>query len=159
MDVKITMLREDAIMPFRGHSIDVGLDCPVPDAGVLKPGANKIPLGWAIEIPVGYTGVMYPRSGMASGEKSKEMLLAGSEETTVEQIIENGVAIVAEQPPIDPGYTGEVHAIITNHSGVPIQYDRGTRFSQLVVHSIVYANLVKNIDTGRKSAGFGSTGT
>ena len=161
MDIKITMLREDAIMPFRGHGIDAGLDCPVPDAGVLKPGPNKIPLGWSMEIPVGYCAAMYSRSGMASGEKSLDMLveLDDYEDLHVKECHANGAAITAENPPIDPGYTGEAHAIITNHSGMHIKYDRGTRFSQLVVHPMAYANPVLSTDTGRKDAGFGSTGT
>lgn len=162
MQVKFTKLREDAILPYRGHGIDVGLDCPVPEAGILVPGPNKIPMGWAVDVPVGYSASMYPRSGMASGEKTTDLYLFvqhyTTEPITVGQIHPHGVAITAELPPIDPGYKGEVHAIVINHSDLYIKYKAGTRFSQLVFHPIAYATPVENIDNSRGTGAFGSTG-
>lgn len=166
------MLRDDAIMPYRGHVNDAGLDCPVPDDGILRPGPNKIPLGWAIEIPVGYCAYMLSRSGMASGEKTLDMPVwyPESHETAlykckdnplvIGDLYVNGVAITAENPPIDPGYTGQVHAIITNHGSANIAYKRGTRFSQLVVFPMVYAipTIPKVGEKQRKNDAFGSTG-
>lgn len=160
MIVRFKLLRDDAILPYRGHENDVGLDCPVPQDGVLKPGPNKIPLGWSCEIPVGYMGTMFPRSGMASGEKTLSMkVTSGRDGFCVKELFDNGIGLTAELPPIDPGYTGEVHMIVTNHSGYAVAYKRGTKFGQLLVMPIIYAiPTLATPDKVRGSNGFGSTG-
>ena len=59
----------------------------------LKPGEiARIPLGFGLIIPDGYAGYVFPRSSMAVK------------------------GLVCELPPIDSGYRGEVHAIISNVS-------------------------------------------
>ena len=58
---------------------------------VLKPGEiARIPLGFGLIIPDGFAGYVFPRSNMAAK------------------------GLVCELPPIDSGYRGEIHAIISN---------------------------------------------
>ena len=58
---------------------------------VLKPGeVARIPLGFGLIIPDGFAGYVFPRSSMAAK------------------------GLVCELPPIDSGYRGEIHAIISN---------------------------------------------
>lgn len=173
MKLVTKLLHSNARLPERGHDIDVGLDVFTPEAGLLLPGPNKIPLGFSIEVPIGYSAEIRPRSGMASGEKTLDFVLhyasppitVFSEEqeikpfnNTVKELHSNGVAIIAQSPPIDPGYTGEVHAIVFYNGKYPLEYPAHTRFGQLVVYPVVYAVPCEAVDTSRGVGGFGSTG-
>lgn len=161
MQVEFTLIHPDAKMPERGHGIDVGLDVFTPEAGQLLPGPNKIPLGFSIDVPVGWCAAIYPRSGMASGEKTRTMVVKQYKlgmDYLVDMIHPNGVAILAQLPPIDPGYKGIVHAIIVNTSDLTIEYEKHTRFGQLVFVPCAYVQPVLRVDNTRGSDGFGSTG-
>src|SRR5699024_5467365 len=71
----------------------------------IKPGEIiKIPLGYGIEIPDGFAGYVFPRSSMA---------LKG---------------LICELPPIDSGYRGEIHAIISNVSNSEYLMKKDTRW-------------------------------
>ena len=79
--------------PFRPHENDAGADVFMPYDCTLKPGEiARIPLGFGLIIPDGYAGYVFPRSSMAVK------------------------GLVCELPPIDSGYRGEIHAIISNVS-------------------------------------------
>lgn len=79
--------------PFRPHENDAGADVYMPYDYTLKPGEiARIPLGFGLMIPDGYAGYVFPRSSMAAK------------------------GLVCELPPIDSGYRGEIHAIISNVS-------------------------------------------
>lgn len=156
MQVKFKLLHEGARLPERGHGIDVGLDVFMPEAGVLQPGPNKLPVGFSVDVPVGYSAEFRPRSGMASGEKTKALEVEDG--GIVGHYYLNGVAVIAQSPPIDPGYSGEVHAIITNHSDLRIMYPAGTRLGQLIFYPVAYAQPVAEVDTSRGADAFGSTG-
>jgi dUTPase len=169
MQVKFILLYDGARLPERGHSIDVGLDVYTPKEGVLIPGPNVIPLGFSCEVPVGYNCSVYPRTGMVSGLKTVdfEVLTHGfkgkhaTEENSkifVRDSHNNGVSLFATHPPIDPGYAGEVNAIVLNHSDLYIKYPQHTRFGQLVFHPIAYAIPTLSVDTSRGAGAFGSTG-
>lgn len=79
--------------PFRPHENDAGADVYMPYDYTLKPGEIvRIPLGFGLMIPDGFAGYVFPRSSMAAK------------------------GLVCELPPIDSGYRGEIHAIISNVS-------------------------------------------
>ena len=79
--------------PFRPHGNDAGADVYMPYDCTLQPGEiAKVPLGFGIEVPDGYAGYVFPRSSMAVK------------------------GLVCELPPVDSGYHGEIHAIISNVS-------------------------------------------
>ena len=134
MFLKFTLLRPNAKLPERKNLQDVGLDCYVPEAGVLKPGMNKVPLGWSVEIPNGYQGIISPRSGHAVR------------------------GILSQIPPIDPGYTGEVHALIYNATGEDYEYPLHERVGQLVITPAIIATPVLELENNRGNNGFNSTG-
>ena len=85
-------------------------------------------------LPDGYAAFVYPRSGLASK------------------------GIVCELPPIDSGYRGEIHAIVTNCSDSTITIENGMKIGQLVVMPIVIADFITEDIKERGDAGFGSTG-
>lgn len=121
--------------PFRAHENDAGADVYLLKDVVLEQNsATKIPLGFGLKLPDGYAAYVYPRSGLASK------------------------GIVCELPPIDSGYTGEIHAIATNNTNNPITLKAGERIGQLVIMPIVIAEFITEDIKERGANGFGSTG-
>ena len=101
----------------------------------LKPGEiARIPLGFGLMIPDGFAGYVFPRSSMAA----------------------KGLA--CELPPIDSGYRGEIHAIISNVSSTAQTLHKDTRVGQLVITPIVIADFVLDLGKSRDTDAFGSTG-
>ena len=77
---------------------------------ILKPGeVARIPLGFGLIIPDGFAGYVFPRRSMAAK------------------------GLVCELPPIDSGYRGEIHAIISNVSTSSQTIHKDTRVGQLVI--------------------------
>ena len=102
---------------------------------VLKPGeVARIPLGFGLIIPDGFAGYVFPRSSMAAK------------------------GLVCELPPIDSGYRGEIHAIISNVSTSSQTIHKDTRVGQLVITPVVIADFVLDLGEERGSGAFGSTG-
>ena len=129
-------------LPYRAHDNDAGADVHVcmhdVDLAWIKPQeTRKIPLGLGLCLPDGYAACVFPRSGLASK------------------------GIVCELPPIDSGYRGEIHAIVTNCSNELFKISNGDRIGQLVIFPVVLADFVGEQDWNRKErgvGGFGSTG-
>lgn len=126
-------------MPFRAHENDAGADVHIcfhdKEKQVLPAGQTiKVPLGIGLCLPDGYMACVYPRSGLASK------------------------GIVCELPPIDSGYRGEIHAIVTNCSNQEYWLENGDRIGQLVVTPVVIADFSFDDISERGDNGFGSTG-
>ena len=85
-------------------------------------------------IPDGYAGYVFPRSSMAAK------------------------GLVCELPPIDSGYRGEIHAIISNVSSESQTLRKDTRVGQLVIIPVLIADFVLNLGNSRDTNAFGSTG-
>lgn len=121
--------------PFRPHENDAGADVYVPFDCTLKPGdIIKIPLGFGLEIPDGYAGYVFPRSSLAVK------------------------GLVCELPPIDSGYRGEIHAIVSNVSNIRQTIKKDTRIGQLVITPVIIADFVLDLGRERGTGSFGSTG-
>ncbi len=126
---------KDGCRPFRPHGNDAGADVYMPYDCTLQPGEiAKVPLGFGIEVPDGYAGYVFPRSSMAVK------------------------GVVCELPPVDSGYRGEIHAIISNVSNQPRFIPKGARVGQLVITPVVIADFVTDLGPERGENGFGSTG-
>lgn len=129
-------------LPKRAHYNDAGADvyaCPhfKGEEHKIRLWANssmKVPLGFGLEIPDGYMGLIFPRSGLSSK------------------------GITCELPPIDSGYRGEIHAIVTNNTKTDYFIEKGERLGQLVILPVVLADFVTELGEKRDTAGFGSTG-
>ena len=101
MDIKIKKLHPQAIIPSHAHSGDAGLDLFTVESLELEPGERKtIPLGLAIEIPDGYVGLIWDKSGLSHKYGIKSF---------------GGV--------IDSGYRGEVHVGLMNLSDKFFSFD------------------------------------
>lgn len=126
-------------LPMRAHDNDAGADVHVcfHDREELWMPAHtivKVPLGLGLVLPDGYAAYVFPRSGLSSK------------------------GIVCELPPIDSGYRGEIHAIVSNVSDEPYIISNGDRIGQLVIMPVVVAEFVKKTGKERGTGAFGSTG-
>lgn len=134
MKVKVHLL-DGGTMPARQHYNDAGADVYTAEGITLKPHeTRRIPLGFSLELPDGFMACVFPRSGMSCD------------------------GIVCELPPIDSGYTGEVHAIVSNLTDKLCKIPGDTCVGQLVITPIVLADFVEDLDDERGDDGFGSTG-
>lgn len=133
--MKIKLIDFGGIKPERAHYNDAGADVFSLNDYVLSPGETvKVPLGIGLEIPDGYVGFIFPKSGLSSR------------------------GLVSELAPIDSGYRGEIHAILTNQSGEDFTILKNSKVGQLVILPVVLAEFSENLDNSRGTGGFGSTG-
>lgn len=126
-------------LPKRAHDNDAGADVHVcmhdgQSRMIMNGETVKIPLGLGLVLPDGYAAYVFPRSGLASK------------------------GIVCELPPIDSGYRGEIHAIVTNCSNEPFVVNNGDRIGQLVITPVILADFVTETGEERGTGAFGSTG-
>lgn len=122
-------------LPKRAHENDAGADVYSTVECVIPPHCTaRLPLGFGLILPDGYAAYVFPRSGMSAQ------------------------GIVAELPPIDSGYRGEVHAIVSNLTDLPYKVNVGDRVGQLVITPIVIADFITDDIAQRGENAFGSTG-
>ena len=66
MILKIKKLHPDAIVPHFAHADDAGMDLFVPEAVEILAGERKsVPIGLAFEVPDGYVGLLWDKSGLS----------------------------------------------------------------------------------------------
>ena len=141
--VRIKKLSEKAKIPQYGSLSAAGSDLyAVTDGSVeIRSGETKlIKTGLAIEIPEGYAGLIYARSGLAS---------------------KKGLAPANKVGVVDADYRGEVMVALHNHSSETQMVEEGERIAQLVITPFLRAEFEESDilgDTERGSGGFGSTG-
>ena len=143
--VRTKKLCENAVLPKYGTEFAAGADlyaCMDAEAVTLAPGETKlIRTGIALEIPAGYAGFVFARSGLAS---------------------KRGLAPANKVGVIDSDYRGELMVALHNHSGIPQSVENGERIAQLVILPYLAVDFIESDtldDTERGAGGFGSTGT
>lgn len=133
--MKIQLIDFGGRSPERAHANDAGADVFSPKDVEIRPGdICKLPLGFGLKIPDGYAGYIFPRSGLSSQ------------------------GIVCELPPIDSGYMGEVHAIISNVGNREYEIKEGDKVGQLVIMPILIPDFTFENWKERGNGAFGSTG-
>lgn len=141
--VNFVKLNEKAHTPTYGSQFAAGADLYACEEGevVLAPGETKlIHTGIAMEIPEGYAGLIYARSGIAT---------------------KRGLAPANKVGVIDSDYRGEIMVSLHNHSNSEQAIADGERIAQLVIApflSVEYTETDELSDTVRGAGGFGSTG-
>ena len=144
MNIPVKKLKENATMPTYGSEYAAGADlyACIDEAVTINPGeTHMIPTGLAMELPMGYAGLIYPRSGMAS---------------------KRGLAPANKVGVVDPDYRGEFMVALHNHSLTPQTVEPNDRIAQLVITPFITAQFEETeelSDTVRGAGGFGSTGT
>ena len=143
MKINIKKLTATAKLPTYGSEFSAGADLySDEDEFVIAPGeTHLVHTGLSIEIPEGYGGFIYSRSGLAT---------------------KKGLAPANKVGVIDADYRGEVRVSLFNHSSVPQTVAAGERIAQLVIAPFLKADFVEADElsgTVRGEGGFGSTGT
>lgn len=127
-------------LPTRGSSMSAGYDIYMPEAGTANGTPVLVGLGFATQIPVGYVGLLLPRS--STGAKY------GLE-------VNNTIGV------IDSDYQGEWKAMVKTKSGIPFSWEAGDRIFQAVFVACLRTlpQLVEELEASERAAGgFGSTG-
>lgn len=142
-NVAVKKLREDAVIPTYGSEYAAGADlyACIDEVVEFEPGETKlIPTGLAMEIPVGYAGLIYARSGLAS---------------------KKGLAPANKVGVVDADYRGEIMVALHNHSTEKKSIEPKERIAQLVIApylTAIFNETDELNDTVRGEGGFGSTG-
>lgn len=129
----------DLPLPKQESMEAAGYDLRAAGAVTIWPGDREaIPCGFAVGIPTGMVGFVWPRSGLA---------------------VNKGIDTLAGV--IDSDFVGELKAVLINHGTDPIQIFVGDRIAQLVVVPCLQVHM-REVDelpkTERGGEGFGSTG-
>ncbi len=141
MKIAVKKLQENAILPTYGSAYSAGADLYALEETVIAPGQTVLAhTGLAMEIPEGYGGFLYARSGLATKQ---------------------GLAPANKVGVIDADYRGEIMVALFNHSQVSRTVAAGERIAQLVIAPFLKAEFTEEkelSDTVRGTGGFGSTG-
>ena len=141
IELQITRLREDAVVPERAYDGDAGLDLAACEQVVLEPGERAtVGTGLAVAIPPGHAGFVQPRSGLAA---------------------RHGIGVVNSPGLIDAGYRGELRVVLLNTDMRDrFTVEPGMRIAQLVVLELPQVELVEVAElpsSERGARGFGSS--
>lgn len=141
--IAVKKVHENAILPTYGSALAAGADlyACLEESITIAPGASAfVPTGLAMEIPEGYAGLIYARSGLAC---------------------KRGLAPANKVGVVDSDYRGEFMVVLHNHGEKAQTVSHGERIAQLVVTPVLtpaFYEVEELTDTDRASGGFGSTG-
>lgn len=100
-----------------------------------------VPTGLAFALPIGYVGLICPRSGLAK---------------------KHGITVANAPGIIDADYRGEICVLLLNTSTTNFSVATGDRIAQMVITSVStgleFCQVVELDETVRGTGGFGSSG-
>lgn len=143
--IHVKKLSKQAVIPVYGSAAAAGADLYAcledTDKVSIAPGETvMIPTGIAMEIPEGFAGLIYARSGLAS---------------------KKGLAPANKVGVIDADYRGEIKVPLYNHSRETAVVEQGERIAQMILTPFlrgIFEECEVLSDTERGENGFGSTG-
>ena len=140
--VDVLRLDPDLPLPTTAHPGDAGVDLHAREDALLRAGGGRVlvPTGIAVAIPVGYMGLVVPRSGLA---------------------LKHGISLVNTPGIIDSGYRGELKVVMVNtDQSDDYRVTRGDRIAQLIIQEIVSVSWrpVDELTGDDRGGGFGHSG-
>ena len=143
MKINLKKLVDSATIPTYGTEFSAGADLyNLNEPVTIAPHTTTlIHTGISVEIPEGYCGLIFARSGLAT---------------------KRGLAPANKVGVIDSDYRGEIMVALHNHSDKPQTVAEGERIAQIVFAPYMTAEFTvaeELSDTVRGIGGFGSTGT
>ena len=142
MKVLFKKLTDIAVNPTYGTEFSAGADLYSVQSVTIQPNQTVVvKTGLAVQIPQGYVGLIYARSGLAT---------------------KRGLAPANKVGVIDSDYRGEIMVALYNQSGQVQTVEQGERIAQMVITPYLvceYEQVEQLEDTVRGQGGFGSTGT
>ena len=125
--------------PYKAYVDSAGFDLYADETILVLPrNRSLISIGLSMQIPLGYCGKIYSRSGLAN---------------------EHG--IVAFNGIIDPGFSGVVKVLLFNLSDEEYLVQKGTRIAQMIfvkTENVVFEFDILDLKSDRNNKGFGSSG-
>jgi dUTP pyrophosphatase len=142
IELPVTRLHDDAVLPTRAYAGDAGLDLASRERVTLEPGERAVVgTGLALALPDGHAALVIPRSGLAA---------------------RNGISVVNAPGLIDSGYRGEVKVILLNTDRAErFTVEPGMRIAQLVIVAVPSVSVVEVASlpgSERGDGGLGSSG-
>lgn len=139
MEIKITKLYPDAKIPQYAHHNDAGMDLFSVEKVTINPGERlQIKTGIAMEIPDGYVGLVWDKSGLSQKFGLKTL---------------GGV--------VDSGYRGEIMVGMYNLSTEPYVFEVGHKVAQMLIQKVEQPSIIEVEELSESVRGdnaFGSTG-
>ena len=142
--VNVKKLVEEAVIPTYGSEYAAGADlyACIEEPVTIAPGETYlVKTGIAMEIPAGYAGLVYARSGLAT---------------------KKGLAPANKVGVIDADYRGEIMVPLHNHGTKEATIEPKERIAQMIITPFLtaqYTEVDTLNETVRGESGFGSTGT
>lgn len=140
-NLKVKLINDDALLPFRAHEDDAGLDLFSIEEKAVEAGETElVRTGIQIELPEGTEAQIRPRSGLA---------------------LKHSVTVLNSPGTIDEGYRGEIKVILINHGKEDFIIKKQMRIAQMVIAPVLRVNLIQTealSGTDRDNGGFGSSG-
>jgi dUTP pyrophosphatase len=142
LPIDLVRLDSELPLPSYAHAGDAGLDLVARDDATIAAAGGRVlmPTGISIAIPVGWCGLLMPRSGLA---------------------LKHGIGIVNAPGLIDSAYRGEIKVVLINTDpATDYHVSRGDRVAQLVIQRVeeVAWNVVDTLGGVDRGGGFGHSG-
>ena len=139
MLIRFQKILAEAIIPHYAHQGDAGMDIFSVEEDIIKAGERKnIRTGIKMELPEGFVGLVWDKSGLA---------------------LKNGIKTMAGV--IDAGYRGEIGIVLVNLSHQDYKIEKGQKIAQMLIQKVERAEIEDTqelSETKRGDGGFGSTG-
>ena len=144
VEIRIQKVKAGAVLPSYAHLTDAGADLcsaemvTIPASVAGSAGRGLVPTGIAMEIPEGYVGLVWDKSGLAT---------------------KKGITTIAGV--IDSGYRGEIAVAVANLTNEPHTFKVGDKVAQILFQPVTQAHFVETdilSEADRGEKGFGSTG-
>jgi len=134
---------DEKCVPHRAHTTDAGVDLRAREEielGVDE--ALPVPVGIKVEIPPGFVGLIFPRSGLSTKKRIS---------------LTNTIGV------IDSSYRGEIVCHMVNRGSFRYKINKYDRIAQLVVVPCLIGDFIEMDEselskTERGEGGFGHTG-
>jgi deoxyuridine 5''-triphosphate nucleotidohydrolase (dut) len=142
MEIKVNKLNSKAKLPTKGSKYSAGYDlyANLDDMVTIFPHETvKIGTGLSFELPHGYFGAIFARSGLATKQGLRPSNCVGV---------------------CDEDYRGEYIVALHNDSNTPRVIENGDRIAQLILMKYETMDFIESelSETERKDGGFGSSG-
>lgn len=142
LPIDLVQLDPELPLPTYAHVGDAGLDLFAREDASITAGGGRVlmPTGIRMAIPLGYCGLVMPRSGLA---------------------LKHGIGVVNAPGLIDSAYRGEVKVVLLNTDPTTDYHvTRGDRVAQLVIQKVEHVewNIVADLDGVDRGGGFGHSG-
>ena len=125
--------------PYKAYVDSAGFDLYADETILVLPrNRSLVSIGLSMQIPLGYCGKIYSRSGLA-----------------------NKHAIFAFNGIIDPGFSGVVKVLLFNFSDEEYLVQKGTRIAQMIfvkTENVIFKFDILDLKSDRNNKGFGSSG-